>query len=138
MGSRNERYLQKSELAKERIANIREWHLGGNDLKSRLATYKAFQEASEAVMDICAMLCKDSGKAVKDDYENIEKLRVMKIITEETSSSLREMNGMRNRIIHEYNGFSYKMFSGNAERLIKDAENFLGVVDAWQKKSSRK
>lgn len=128
---REQRHKDKIELAEERISNIREWHKEKADLKSRLATYKAFQEAAEALMDICAMICKDNGKTVKDDYGNIETLEAMKVIGEKLGGLLKEINGMRNRIVHEYNGFSYSIFSGNVERLLGGMEEFIGAVEKW-------
>ena len=40
--------------------------------KTKLATYKAFQEIVEACMDIVAMMCKDSKIPPQDDYTNQE------------------------------------------------------------------
>ncbi|MDO8625752.1 MAG: DUF86 domain-containing protein [Candidatus Diapherotrites archaeon] len=131
---RGARYREKMELASERITNIREWHQSGSDLKSRLATYKAFQESAEALMDLGAMVCKDAGKTVKDDYENIQTLCTLKIIDEKLAETIKELNGMRNRVVHEYNGFSYQLFSQNVERLLKAAEKYLARIEEWTKK----
>lgn len=108
------------------------------DAKSRMATYKAFQELAEALLDLCAMACKDEDKNVKDDYANIETLKSLKIIDEKTAKALAEINGLRNRVVHEYNGIKYDIFSSSAARLLADAEKFLESVKTWMQRNSRK
>lgn len=48
------------------------------------------------------------------------------------------MNGLRNRIVHEYNGIRYDIFSESAERLIGDTGKFAESVKAWSEKKSWK
>lgn len=43
------------------------------DKKTKLAVYKAAQEAIEAMCDIIEMCLKDNGIPLKDDYTNIER-----------------------------------------------------------------
>ena len=100
---RKKRYKEKIELADKRIAEIEEWLPSVEDERSKLASYKAFQEVSEAISDIIAMLLKDKGKLVEDDYKNIESLKTLKIIDENDVKILEDANGLRNRIIHKYN-----------------------------------
>jgi len=57
--SRLRRYLEKIEHIGERIEDIKTW-LGEEEevgKKTRLAVYKAMQEAIEAAMDMVAMIC---------------------------------------------------------------------------------
>ncbi len=49
-------------------------------------------------MDIVAMLTKDAGLVVRDDYTNIEKLSREGIIVPEEEGALKEYNGLRNSI----------------------------------------
>lgn len=58
----------------------------------------------EAAMDIIAMLVKDLGKKVEDDYHNIETLTDLGIIDSDLADSLKMCNGLRNWIVHRYNG----------------------------------
>ncbi len=99
---RKKRYLEKIELAEKRIIEIEEW-ISSQDEKSKLASYKAFQEIVEVISDIAAMLLKDKEKLVEDDYKNIEKLMQLKIIGDNEAKILEDANGLRNRIIHKYN-----------------------------------
>ena len=127
---RKERYEAKADLALERLSNVREWY-AQSDQKSRLAAYKAFQEMAEAISDLCAMACKDNGKLVKDDYANIESIKTLKLIDPKLAEALNEINGMRNRVVHEYNCFSYQKFSGSIGRLLSAAEKFLKEISGW-------
>ncbi len=99
---RKKRYQEKKELAEKRIIEIEEW-ISSPDEKSKLASYKAFQEIVEAISDMAAMLIKDRGKLVEDDYKNIEKLIEIKILEDKEAKILEDANGLRNRIIHKYN-----------------------------------
>ncbi len=99
---RKKRYQEKIELAEKRILEAEEW-IPLQDEKSKLAAYKAFQEIVEAISDIIAMLLKDKGKLIEDDYKNIEKITQLKMLDEKDAKILEDANGLRNRIIHKYN-----------------------------------
>ncbi len=73
---RKERYMQKLNELKDRVEFI-ESRIGWKEefLENRIlrkCIYKEFQEAVEIVSDIAAMLVKDFGFAVEDDYKNFE------------------------------------------------------------------
>ena len=80
---RIKRYKDKINIIIRRSGNIKEW-TGGyeaenflRDEKTKLATYKAFQEIVESCMDIIAMACKDEEIVPKDDYrKSLRKLTV--------------------------------------------------------------
>ena len=101
------------------------------DKKTRLATYKAFQEVVEACADICAMMLKDSKLLVNDDYTNIEKLAEKRMITRSIADSLKEANGLRNRLIHEYNGLSMSIAFESIISLIPRLREFCKGVKDW-------
>lgn len=101
---RFKRYWDKINLISKRSAEIKEWTAISprefvTDKKTKLATYKAFQEITEACMDIVAMMCKDSKIPPRDDYTNIELLRN----NFKNMEPLIEANGLRNRLVHRYN-----------------------------------
>lgn len=52
------------------------------------------------------MIIKDENLMPKDDYSNIDIAEKNKLLTNDLCTALRDMNGLRNRIIHEYNGLS--------------------------------
>lgn len=130
---REKRYKEKFELARERIEDV-EILLGDFDNKfSRLACYKAFQELVESIFDIIAMLLKDHGKTVEDDYTNVEKLERI-AINKKDADILREANGLRNRIIHRYNRVDDMIAKQSIENLLPHLKNLLDrLVEASKK-----
>ncbi len=60
-------------------------------------------------MDIIAMLLKDLGLRVEDDYLNIEKLVELKVIDEKLGERLKMCNGLRNWLVHRYNKIDTKI-----------------------------
>jgi uncharacterized protein YutE (UPF0331/DUF86 family) len=101
---------------------------GPSDIKTVLAIFKAFQEITEAHMDMIAMYLRDSGIPARDDYTNIE--RIPGFSTEQ-KELLRGMNGLRNRIIHRYNGTDEKLaLSGIAESL-PEILSITKVFETW-------
>jgi len=108
------------------------------DEKSKLASYKAFQEIVEASMDILAMMIKDQKLIPKDDYSNIEIANNKKLLTSELCTTLKDMNGLRNRIVHEYNGLADNIALRSMKRLLPQITNFMEQVEKWLKKQNSK
>ncbi|NCN64598.1 MAG: DUF86 domain-containing protein [Candidatus Altiarchaeum hamiconexum] len=59
--------------------------------------------AIECVTDIVAMLVRDTGKDVGDDYRDLEILKDENGIDIEMSGKLKKLSRMRNIIVHRYN-----------------------------------
>jgi|GEM_PF-1550424 len=69
------RIMEKIETVIERVEFIEE-HLSEDILRDRLlrkAIYKEFQEAVEAVSDVCAMVRRGLNSSAKDDYSKRDK-----------------------------------------------------------------
>ncbi|HJH27704.1 MAG TPA: DUF86 domain-containing protein [Methanophagales archaeon] len=130
------RVMEKIETVVERVEFIEE-HLSKEILGDRLlrkAIYKEFQEAVEAVSDVCAMVRRGLNSSAKDDYSNIAFLVDKDILEEEMGEKLREANGLRNRLIHEYDGINDKIACYAIRELIEDLREFsLGVLK-WIRK----
>ena len=100
------RYKDKLNLVSKRVEQVQEWlqQISAEEFleddKTRLASYKAFQEAVEACLDLVAMMCKDSGMVPKDDYGNLETLGEL---PKDARILLMEANGLRNHLVHRYN-----------------------------------
>ena len=124
---RRKRYLEKSELAEKRISEIEEW-IEGDDEKTKLACYKAFQEIVEVLFDLVAMKIKDSDKNVEDDYKNTEKLADMGIIDKESADVLNDANGLRNRIVHKYNNLDDALAKESIIELMPNLKKILNVL----------
>lgn len=135
---RKDRYLGKVERMEARASDIEEW-IGNlsepdfeRDKKTRLAIYKTFQELAEAVADICAMYAADTGKVVGDDHENIKKAGGG-LYKEGLRTALENSNGLRNRIVHEYNGLSHKIAYESINELLPSLREFGKEVKKWIK-----
>ncbi len=59
----------------------------------------------DACMDLAAMLVKDQGHEVSDDYDNLEKLGETGFLSPQLAATMGRLNGMRNAIVHRYNSF---------------------------------
>lgn len=132
------RYIDKIEHIEERIEDIRTWLCEIEDIreidkKTRLAVYKAMQEVVEASTDVVAMVLKDEGKLPKDDYRNIEKIFELNIIDKSLKEALNEADGLRNRLVHEYNELNEEIALESIQCLLKPAENFVAVVKKWMR-----
>ncbi len=125
--NRKNRYLDKLDKIEKRCSEIQSWIKSEqefiNDERNKLAVYKAFQESVEAITDICAMFLIDTNRGVGDDYENLKKCSD-KLYPKELLSSLREANGLRNRVLHEYNGLEDLNAYKSIKRLNKDLKTF--------------
>lgn len=92
------RYIDKLQHIGEMTGGIEDWiDDAKKDKKSRLAIYKAIQEAIEASCDIVSMYLKDEGYSPKDDYTNIEKWGELE--NDKVSECLKIANGLRNRLV---------------------------------------
>ncbi|MHA1589959.1 MAG: type VII toxin-antitoxin system HepT family RNase toxin [Candidatus Njordarchaeales archaeon] len=134
---RLKRYYEKIAHAEKRISQINEWIAGYtekdfvNDEKTKLAVYKAFQEAVESIMDIIAMMCKDEGIPPRDDYMNIEALHEAGLINEALREKLVEANGLRNRLVHHYNKLSDEKAFQSILELLDSLLKTLDGVREW-------
>lgn len=135
---RAKRYKEKINRASRRADQISEWAFSNSNLdfaedeKTQLATYKAFQEITEACLDIVAMICKDSGGIPRDDYTNIQGLDW---IDQGIKVSLAEANGLRNRIVHRYNHTDDLIALESMRAILPQLRKFLEEVELWIRKS---
>lgn len=132
--SRFTRYIDKISHCERRIENIKEWTNeidAIEDERTRLATYKAMQEVVEGLMDLLAMILKDTKKQPKDDYTNIQLANEEKLISKTEQELLNEANGLRNRLVHGYNGLNDKLVYDALTRLLPDLKELLQKVKQW-------
>jgi uncharacterized protein YutE (UPF0331/DUF86 family) len=95
-----DRYLSKVERFTEEEEFI-STHTIDNDVTERALLY-SLQVVVEISMDIIAMKVRDTGLKVEDDATNIEKITDKKIISQHEGDFLRQINGVRNFIVHRY------------------------------------
>ncbi len=130
------RYRQKISVIEKRRKNIKTW-IDEEDEKSVLAVYKSYQELIESFTDIFAMIVKDMNELVEDDYTNIEKLRERAILSEEQEGLMKEANGLRNRLVHEYNGLERETAVNSIRRINSKLDKVLEKVKKWIKNRSK-
>ena len=131
---RARRYKDKTNIIIKRANQIEGWvqDISSDqfleDDRTRLATYKAFQEIVEACMDIVAMMCKDMELVPKDDYSNIENLNR---IDKNMKVSLAAANGLRNRLVHRYNQTDDRIALESINALLPELSSFVEMVELW-------
>jgi len=85
------------------------------------ALFYRLQVSIDAAMDVVAMLCKDLGITVKDDYSNIDELEPLDIFSKEFLNELRRINGLRNALVHRYNKIE-------EEQILKEKVHFVEIL----------
>lgn len=134
---RKTRYVQKLNELKDRIEFI-ESKVGWKEefLENRIlrkGIYKEFQEAVEITSDIIAMLVKDFGYAVEDDYRNLEIVSSKLGFEAKLVSALKKARGLRNVLIHEYNGIVDEQAYESILEVLPFLKEFEEKVREWIK-----
>lgn len=120
------RYRQKINFVIDKISDI------PKNIDSSLAvdaTLYRIQTSIDAVTDIIAMLVKDRGKEVGDDYGNIGTLLKIKVLNKKLADDLTMLNGLRNAIVHKYNTFEEATVIKNIDQIKRIIENFLELIE---------
>lgn len=131
------RYKDKLDLIFKRAGQAQSWleevssEVFLEDDKTKLASYKAFQEAVEACLDLVAMMCKDLGILPMDDYSNLDRLDDL---GEGSKKVLIEANGLRNHLVHRYNKRDDLLALDSMKGLISGIMVFGEEVEAWLEK----
>ncbi|NOZ81897.1 MAG: DUF86 domain-containing protein [Candidatus Micrarchaeota archaeon] len=138
---RKARYMQKLNELKDRIEFI-ENRIGWKEefLENRIlrkAIYKEFQETVEIVSDIAAMLVKDFGFAVEDDYKNLEIIGNKLGFEEKLVVVLKKAHGLRNVLVHEYNGIIDQQAYESMVDFLPFLKKFEKTVRKWIENSSK-
>ncbi len=97
--SRLTRYREKMEYVIDALESIRE-------PRTQLELSGVFYNLTtsiEASMDLIAMLLRDLGERLEDDYTNVDKLVELGILSGELGENLKRCNGLRNWLVHRYN-----------------------------------
>ena len=95
--------------------------------------YKEFQELAEISADLSAMLVKDSDKCLEDDYSNLEKASSVLGLEEDICDRLKKGNGLRNVLVHEYNGVIDKQAYESINEVLLGTKSFASALGKWLK-----
>jgi len=80
------------------------------DIYRRKATERLLQELIEAAIDINIHIVAATGNPPPDDYyESFIKAGEFKILSPQLAEKLAPSAGLRNRLVHEYNGLDHTM-----------------------------
>ena len=97
------------------------------------AIIHVFQNLAEMCSDLTAMIIKDKGLIPKDNYTNYKILQENGILSQKNYQILIKVNGLRNRVAHEYNGLNYTIAWEAMEEFIDTFENIKGEFGSWLK-----
>lgn len=123
---RKQRYRQKINFITEKINDIPEPF----DTQIKIdATLYRVQTTIDACMDIIAMLVKDKGRDVGDDYINIHILQKLKVFDKKLSEDFATLNGLRNAIVHKYNSFEEQTVINDIPSIQETITQFLERVE---------
>jgi len=140
---RIKRYNDKLEYLTQTIENLNDWtenvdskefieHL---ELQKQYGIYHAFQIGIEITTDLISMIVKDVKLIPKDDYSNIYIIKNKKIVEADLAAKLREANGLKNRIVHDYNGLDNEIAYNRLKNLLKYFQEFKVKAKEWLKKN---
>ncbi len=137
------RYNDKLEYLNQTIEHLNEWteSIDSREFTERLelqkqyGIYHAFQIGIEIITDLVSMIVKDVKLIPKDDYSNINIIQNKKIISANLAAKLREANGLRNRIVHDYNGLDNEIAYNRLTNLLKYFQEFKVKAKEWLKKN---
>ncbi len=136
MINRKRRYKDKLNYALSSLERSQKWLMEFEEREKEndlFAAYKAFQELVESLTDVIAMFLKDKNLVIKDDYTNINTLKEKNLIIKAEAKILIEANGLRNRIVHKYNGVDIKTFIESAKSLLKPLNEIIKNFEKWIK-----
>jgi uncharacterized protein YutE (UPF0331/DUF86 family) len=122
--------MEKLEILEEELKFI-ESHQICDEVTER-ALLHSLQVCVEVSMDVVAMLMRDMGLVVEDDYTNIEKLTKEMVMDKEEGETLKDYNGLRNAIVHRYNHMDMKYVEeglGGIDELYSIVSKLAGVYE---------
>jgi len=77
------------------------------------------------------MIAKEEGVLVKDDYSNLDRLKTL--LAPDVIENLKRANGLRNVLVHEYNGVDDTLAFERAQEVLPSFRVFGSMVREWLK-----
>lgn len=125
--NRKDQYKRKLEFIIDKITNLPE-NLDENYFFLDALFYR-LQISIDATMDVVAMLCKDLGITVKDDYSNLDALDELSIFSPNLIKNLHQWNGLRNVLVHKYNKIEEDLVLQNKNEVVNTLMTFAKKVE---------
>jgi len=124
---RKEQYKRKLEFIIDKITVLPD-KLDDNKFFLDALFYR-LQISIDASIDVVAMLCKDLGITVKDDYSNLDELEKLSIFKPGLINDLRRWNELRNVLVHKYNKIEEEIVFQNKKRVVETLISFTKEVE---------
>lgn len=120
------RYREKMDFINEKI---KYFDVTPMEQLEKWGLYYAIQTSIDSLYDIIAMLVKDLGLQVKDDANNLEAIVEEREISLHLREELKAAKGMRNFLVHQYNGINEKIVMKSIPKLKALIENWLTEIE---------
>lgn len=125
---RLKQYQSKIGYIIEKIYDIPEDTDSFDDLTLDGILYRV-QTSIEAAVDMAAMLVHDMGLDVSDDYKNIDVLVQKLEVNPNIAHNLKNLNGMRNAIVHHYGKVNMDLILENIEEIKEILNEFIEIIE---------
>lgn len=140
---RIQRYKEKEEYFVKLMGKLKEWTKDLNEkdftnnlsLKEQFSIYHAYQIILEIITDLTAMVVKDLKIIPKDDYINIDVLAEKDVISKDLAYNMKQANGLRNRIVHNYNGLNEEIGFKSIQKYLEHLDKYKEDIDNWLQKN---
>lgn len=126
---RKNRYLSKMGYIIEKMYSLPDSTDALDELGIDGVLYRV-QTSIDAAMDMAAMLVRDLGLDVGDDYEDIDILKEKNLIDAELADELKKLNGMRNAIVHKYGTVDTELILRNIENVKAQLQEFVDIIES--------
>ena len=124
---RRDQYTRKLEFIADKIGVLPE-NVNDNVFLMDALFYR-LQVSIDAAIDIVAMLCKDLGITVKDDYSNIDELENLNIFPKDFLNDIRRLNGLRNVLVHRYNKIEEDLIVSEKDHFVEVLKEFIKIME---------
>lgn len=124
---RRDQYIRKLEFIADKITVL------PKNVKDNIflmdALFYRLQVSIDAAIDIIAMLSKDLGITVKDDYSNLDELENLYIFPGDFLNEIRRLNGLRNVLVHRYNKIEEDLIVSERDHFVEVLKEFIKIVE---------
>ena len=120
---RRARYKTKIRYIVDSLRFVEQLIPNPDEIQTR-ALYYTLLTSIESSMDLIAMFTKDKGEVPKGDKSNIDMLESGNYIDSKLSTQLKKCNGLRNVLVHQYNGIDREIVL----RSVSDVRNTLSLL----------
>lgn len=125
---RRTRYLTKIEYIIDSI-DMAEQLIDNPDSVQTNALYYCLLTSIESTLDLIAMLLKDKGTVAKGDQSNIEFLSSENYVSSELAAHLNKCKGLRNVLVHQYNGIDRQIVLRSFNDVKKTLTSFIDILE---------